>query len=326
VTRAAPEQASERLSRLLALVPWLVANDGVRIADAAARFGVSERQLLKDLDLLIVSGRPGHLHGDLVDIQYWDDDGRIHVLDPQVLHRPLALTGDEAAALLVSLRLLAQVPGDHDRAALVSATEKIEAATQMASTTVDIRLEPVPHALADRVREAIANGRRLQIRYASGATDSVTARVVDPMSLALVSGHLYLHAWCHSSEAMRTFRVDRILEADLADPIVDTASREQGAVKRGGPDLEALLRPSDRAITLRVHPTLAWLGEQPFAEILEVQPDGYRVIRVHAGSDEWLLRLLHRVGAKAAVVNDDALVAQVRSRALETLARYDEGE
>ena len=110
--------SAARLSRLLALVPWLMVNDGITITEAATHFGVSPAQLEKDLWLLIVCGLPGHGPDQLVDIQFWDD-GRIHVLDAQTMSAPLRLSGDEAVALLVALRLLAQIPGDHDRAALI---------------------------------------------------------------------------------------------------------------------------------------------------------------------------------------------------------------
>ena len=77
------DTAATRLSRLLALVPWLTAHDGVTIDEAAAHFGVPADQLQADLWLLIVTGRPGHMPGDLVDIQFWDEDRRIRVLDAQ---------------------------------------------------------------------------------------------------------------------------------------------------------------------------------------------------------------------------------------------------
>ena len=48
----APSTA-ERMTRLLTLVPYLQARpDGVRLADAAGDFGVTEAQLRRDLDLL----------------------------------------------------------------------------------------------------------------------------------------------------------------------------------------------------------------------------------------------------------------------------------
>ncbi|HEY3201302.1 MAG TPA: protein pafC, partial [Actinomycetes bacterium] len=48
--------ATARLSRLLALVPYLLARQGVPIGEAAREFGISERQLVKDLELLFVCG------------------------------------------------------------------------------------------------------------------------------------------------------------------------------------------------------------------------------------------------------------------------------
>ncbi|GMA84775.1 hypothetical protein GCM10025868_00250 [Angustibacter aerolatus] len=38
------ESATERLSRLLAMVPWLLSHQGVPVAQAAREFGVPERQ------------------------------------------------------------------------------------------------------------------------------------------------------------------------------------------------------------------------------------------------------------------------------------------
>jgi proteasome accessory factor C len=105
------ETSTERLARLLALVPWLRANDGITIEQAAEHFGVSADQLTTDLWQLIVCGIPGYGPDQLVDIQFWDDD-RIHVIDAIALDRPLRLTGEEVAALHVALRVLAQVPGN----------------------------------------------------------------------------------------------------------------------------------------------------------------------------------------------------------------------
>jgi proteasome accessory factor C len=95
---------------MLSLVPWLTSHDGVTIDDAARHFDVSPEQLEKDLWLLIVCGLPGYGPDQLVDIDFWDD-GRIHVIDPQTLDRPLRLGADEATSLLLGLRLLEQVPG-----------------------------------------------------------------------------------------------------------------------------------------------------------------------------------------------------------------------
>lgn len=65
---------ADRMTRLLTLVPYLQARpDGVRLADAAADFGVTETQLRRDLDLLWVCGLPGHGPGDLIDLSFEGD-------------------------------------------------------------------------------------------------------------------------------------------------------------------------------------------------------------------------------------------------------------
>jgi proteasome accessory factor C len=167
------ETATERLSRLLALVPWLRANDGITIADAAQHFGVSEEQLSTDLWQIIVCGIPGYGPDQLIDIQFWDDD-RIHVLNPVALEQAMHLTPEEITALHLGLRVLAQVPGEHDQRALVSAMVKLEAATQT-EMPVDIQMSERPDIVA-LVGEAIRTGADLEIDYASGDEDRVETR------------------------------------------------------------------------------------------------------------------------------------------------------
>jgi proteasome accessory factor C len=105
----ADRRAGERLGRLLNLVPYLLARPGIPVAEAAADLGVSERQLRDDLELLWVCGLPGYGPGDLIDMAF--DGDRVTVTYDAGIDRPLRLTHDEALALIVALRMLAQVPG-----------------------------------------------------------------------------------------------------------------------------------------------------------------------------------------------------------------------
>ena len=91
------ETASARLSRLLSLVPWLRQHDGVSVAEAAAHFGVTPEELTQDLWLTVCCGLPGHGPDQLIDIQFWDEDATIHVIDPQTLERPLRFSPGEAS-------------------------------------------------------------------------------------------------------------------------------------------------------------------------------------------------------------------------------------
>src|SRR3954462_7131966 len=118
--------AADRLPRLLALVPYLRTHPGRRIEDVAEVFGVPVRQLRDDLNLLWVCGLPGGAPGDLIDLSFEGDT--VAVLDPQTLDRPLRLTADEAQALVVAARTLADVPGLAEREALDRALAKLESA------------------------------------------------------------------------------------------------------------------------------------------------------------------------------------------------------
>ena len=74
--------ATDRITRLLALVPYLTARpDGVGVAEAARDFGVPEKQLRKDLELLWMCGLPGYGPGDLIDLAFEGDRVRVGITD-----------------------------------------------------------------------------------------------------------------------------------------------------------------------------------------------------------------------------------------------------
>ena len=64
--------AAERLERLLAIVPWVVAQDGPTVAETCERFGISERDLIADLNLLFMCGVYPYTPDTLIEV---DIDG-----------------------------------------------------------------------------------------------------------------------------------------------------------------------------------------------------------------------------------------------------------
>ena len=206
-----------RLSRLMTMVPWLLAHDGVSIEEAAQHFGISAEQCEKDLWLLVVCGLPGHMPDQLVDIQFWDD-GRIHVIDPQTLDRPLELSGDEVMSMLVALRLLAQVPGSHDRVTLYGLIERLENHLEVKAAQTVLIDSGTNAASLLTVEEALQQHRKLELVYASGTHDDVSERTVSPIRVIVTDGHSYLEAFCEKAEAVRTFRLDRIMSLRLSGP------------------------------------------------------------------------------------------------------------
>lgn len=311
--------AADRLTRLLALVPWLLAHDGVTIAECAEHFGVTEEQLEVDLWLLVVCGLPGYGPDQLVDIDFWDD-GRIHVLDPQTLSKPLRLTGEEATTLLIALRMLAQLPGVEDRDAVLSAAAKLEQAANVAAAgryvAIDVGVLP---EVREAVDQALHDGRQLQIEYAAATRDEVTTRTVEPRRLFSVDGVSYLEAHCLSAEALRTFRLDRVLSAHVGETFEPTAPREESAASAGdqGP------RPPAQTAILLLQPTARWIIDVHQAvENPAPRSDGRTEVTLPLHSPEWGIRLVLSLRGAATVVAPPELVAAVRHAAESVLAAY----
>ena len=118
-----PAASADRLGRLLNLVPYLLARPGIRIVEAADDLGVTERQLREDLELLWVCGLPGYGPGDLIDMAL--DGDRVTITYDAGIDRPLRLTPDEALALIVALRMLAETPGTANRDAVRKLTHEL---------------------------------------------------------------------------------------------------------------------------------------------------------------------------------------------------------
>ena len=127
------------------------------------------------------------------------------------IDRPLRLTPDEALALVVALRMLAEMPGIDGRDAIERALAKIEtAAGDLADAPVAVRMPGDAATGWPSIRRAVERRRALRITYYTATRDETTERVVDPMRVLIVDGRAYLEAWCRRAEAVRLFRVDRI--------------------------------------------------------------------------------------------------------------------
>lgn len=73
------------------------------------------------------------------------------------------------------------------------------------------------------VSQAIQQGRRIWIRY--HAHHGETARAIDPYGLVFRDGRWYVVGWCHLREAVRIFRLDRMLKLRL---LASTFERPEG--------------------------------------------------------------------------------------------------
>ena len=308
-----------QLSRLLALIPWLLARPGVTVDEAAAEFGITAKQLERDLELAFMCGLPGHLPDDLIEVDF--EGGRIHVGNADTIARPLRLGVDEAVALLVGLRALTDVPGVHDRAALEATLVKLEQAAGEAARAgerVAVALDPAAPVIP-ALEEALERTRRLRLRYYVPARDEVTRRDVDPMRLVVVAGRSYLEGWCHSAEGVRLFRVDRIEAAEVLDVAAQVPPQAHARDLDDGIFQPA---PDDLLVVLDLADSAAWVADTYPTESVSATEDGRLRVWLRVADPAWITRVLMRLGDAVQVVEPVSLRAELAARAAAALAAY----
>ncbi|MEU3270390.1 YafY family protein [Saccharomonospora sp. NPDC006951] len=313
--------ATDRLPRLLALVPYLLARPGIKIEQAAQDFDVSAKQLRKDLELLWMCGLPGYGPGDLIDLSF--DGDTVSVTFDAGMNRPLRLTGAEASALVIALRALAETPGVVDTAAVLRAIAKIEAAAGNAQPSGVVvgrgtREREATARTREALRGALQAGRALRMRYYTASSDRMSVRTVDPMRLLIVQGTSYLEAWCRKAGDVRLFRLDRIDELTVLDePAAPPESARPTDLSSGvfSP------RPEHGEAQLVLSRDARWVAEYyPCEEVAELDGGELRV-RMRYGDQSWMLRLVLGLGGDVRVEHPAELATAVRQRAVDALAR-----
>ncbi|WP_343234675.1 WYL domain-containing protein [Streptomyces sp. ICC1] len=316
--------AIDQTRRMLSLVTYLRERPGAYVADVARAFGITEDELISDLDVLPMCGT-SFRGGDLLDI---DTDGeRIWWRNPDAsgesTAEPLRLAADEATALLVAARAVATLPGlrESDRDALLRATAKLEAAAGEAagaSSRLSVTFESEGGVFAD-VDRAISERKRVWLRYYSPARDELTERTVDPIRLFAV-GHTYMEGWCHLSEARRTFRLDRVAEIRLLDERSDPPAIEPRDLSVG------LVQPAaeDPEVVVEVGPGGRWVAEYYPHDSAEELPEGGLRITLRSPDPASLRRLALRLGREGRIVAPVELADSARQAAREALAAYED--
>ena len=313
---------ADRMTRLLALVPYLTSRPGgVALAEAARDFGVGERQLRSDLELLWMCGLPGYGPGDLIDLAFEGD--RVRVTFPAGMVRPLRLTTDEAVALVVALTTLLDLPGLAERDAVSRALDKISVAVGPARGSVvpvAVSVDASEEALAV-VRDGLERRRALHLHYYVPTRDERTERTVDPMRLLLVDGHWYLEAWCRRVEDVRLFRLDRVDDVAVLD---ERSTPPPQAHERNLDDGVYQPEPGSPAVRLRLARSARWVADYyPVDSVTPVDdPPGGLAVTVRTADLAWARHLVASLGGAAVVDEPAGLADEVAAEARAALARY----
>ncbi len=314
------ETAPDRLARMLAMVGYLRDHPAVPVTEVAQHFGISEKQVLDDVNTLWVSGTPGYMHGDLIDFSSDDlEHGVLTLLDSREMDRPLRLSSEEAVALLVGLQSLGAALGEEEAALVEETAAALRAAAGEAASTADVvhlRGRGRVDARVGQLRDALARGRRVHLRYVS-ASDQTTERDVDPLQLLTDSDRWFLMGWCHRAQDVRQFRLDRILDLTVLETPAD-AHPDVELTGRTEPDTASATQ-----VRMQIATRARWFAEQlPGARIRELE-EGWFELTVGVVDEAWFGNLVLALGDDVRDVAPPSIAEPLRQRAAAALQAYD---
>jgi proteasome accessory factor C len=304
------------------MLPWLMEQGEVPLADVARRFELTEQQVQHDLELVAMCGLPPFVD-EMVDV--FIDDGTVFVGIPRLFTRPLRLTAPEAFSLLTSARAAMELPGaDRDgplgrglaKLSSVLAGAGLDAADASSGDdhTAGVVVDLDRPELTDDIVDAAAVGAELRIVYYSPSRNETTQRSIVPRHVFADAGNWYVLADDDRSDARRTFRIDRI---ESAEP----TGRRVAAPPTAEAPAAFFVDAEVPRVTVRLAPGATWvLDHYPF-DSRQSLDDGWTEARLPVSSDRWLAKLLIRLGPDVVLV-DGVEENPARPLARAILARY----
>jgi len=290
------------LELLIKLLPWLVANNGASLSEVAKHFDISEKHALELIGQLVVTG-PSQAGGGLVDIDFEDSDS-IFVSDAKALDRPVKLSEFEASALLGGLHYLEQFPNLVDAKIVAGLIQKIQQALPNADSAINVITAPISDEVNSVVAKAIETKQSIEIKYAGVTKDDVSVRVVSPVKIYSQDDFVYLKAWCQKSQAWRSFRMDRILEAILSDSAFSIPALEEPTEAK-------------RDYLAAIELDKAYYGQLDQVDIVSFKEYMWHAVEVELRvySRDWLVSMILASGGRMRAIRPEDLVNGVIERA-----------
>jgi proteasome accessory factor C len=309
----------DRLRRLLFIVPYVTQHpEGVPKAELAANAGVDVPTLERDLDLLLMVGRPDGGPDEFIDI-YCDEDGRVKVDADQGLSRPPRLTVPEAFALLAGARALRGAGIKPYDEVIDRASAKIRSALGEAGDALVVReaeividgADPAGLRVVPLLARAAEEHTTVEVDYYSAGRGETTRRRIDPYGLVDHLGWWYLVGYCHKHQQARLFKCERISHCELTpEHFAPPADFDLERYRR---DWLLFAPPDTHHVVLRLRGRAAdRLGTWEGARRLD---DGRLEISFDNPGLEWLCGWVLSLGPEAEVAAPEVLREAVAERA-----------
>lgn len=299
--------ADNQVERLLDLVPYLVANQGVALEKVAKDFNSTKATILEDLNTLWMCGLPGYTPLELIDLSF--DTGYVSIRNADILSHPRKLSSYEMGAIVVGLSILKLSVDEKSK----HYQEIDELISRLCRTSRVIAPATIESAVTSSVRKTLGdaiNQRRLvSLSYHSFAKDTEDIRRVQPLAIKYIDNCEYLYAYCYLANDFRNFRLDRIKDLstlNVAEEAVSSSKPELVDRYEFSVKVTSQLRKVMEVLQVQI-PSNHSLGDEFFCSAFNI---------------EWIIRSISSLSGSAMVCQPDHLRNQIRGRALKALDLY----
>ena len=314
---AARADPRDRLRRVLFLVPYAVRHPGIPVRDLARKCGVSETEILEDLEFLLGVGAPPFAPDDFLDL--YVEGERVYVALHQSFSRPPRFTESEAAALAAA----AQGLGGEGRERVVRALRDSVPRDRRASFDelvgrIYAGSPPARDSILGKLQRAIADRRVVRLEHQSYGQAAARERTVHPWTLAQRLGHWYLYGHDEERGKALAFRLDRIRECTVGTARFEAPSDAELARAR------LFSAAGGEPIRIRLAPRAAeWALARPGGlRVVKRSDREGAVVEVAGVSEEWATRFALSFGGEAEVIAPAAARRHFAEAVRSSLARY----
>jgi predicted DNA-binding transcriptional regulator YafY len=280
---------SNTATRLITLIMLLQRQPNQKARDLADQLGVSVRSIQRYIGMLDEMGVP-------VYAERGPYGG--YSLVPGYKMPPLVLGPEEAVAVYLGTSLVEEMWGQLYRDAARGALAKLDNVlpveqrhevawarrTLLATGMHRADLAALAPTL-EKLRRAAREHRRVRLTYQSRTQPQSGQRDLDPYALVHRWGWWYVVGYCHLRQAVRTFRVDRILELVLLDDVFDVpADFDLRAFLASEPQTQLQVIARMRLVPEAAR---AALEDRSYWDQVQEQDDGSAIVTFSAPSLEW---------------------------------------
>ncbi len=315
---------SNTATRLITLVMLLQRRQNQKASELAGELGVSVRTLHRYFAML-----------DEMGIPVYSERGPYGGFSLVRGYRmpPLVFTPEEAVAVYLGSSMVGEVWGNLYKEAAQGALAKLDnvlpdeqreeitwARRSLVTTGMHrADLTELTPSL-EKLRRAIRELRQVEIVYRSTSHPEPRSRLLDPFALVYRWGWWYVIGFCHLREAIRSFRVDRIVELKLSSQVFQAPT---GFDIRRYLETETQDQPQARArLYFAAQAAHIALSNRAIWETIQEQPDGSVIASMLAPDLPWLASTALSFGPLVTVLEPEELRQMVREWAEEIVRLY----